>query len=180
MPILTSTRSKKQKLTTDSLAQAQYQFSQKYSTCQPEGVVGALKVIMNHPTIDSCQWQSYSIILKCSYFARLLAARVLSQEPDPASSSMTPAEPDMENEPISFIRLGGPIIIDEKGYRRGARHIQRVILEFASLLDEVGTHWMADYARLLCIIHNSMVGPSSAQCVTVIRHCRSYIETSMS
>ncbi|KAJ5661982.1 uncharacterized protein N7477_009598 [Penicillium maclennaniae] len=67
---------------------------------------------------------------------------------------------EQEDPGIKFIRDGGPIIIDGIVYERGSRHAQRIILEFASLLDEVGTHWMADYARLLYIIHDTMVEPT--------------------
>lgn len=62
-----------------------------------------------------------------------------------------------DDEALKFIRLGGPILIDRKIYHPGARHAQRIILEFASLLDEVGTHWMADYAHLLYKIHDTMM-----------------------
>lgn len=63
-----------------------------------------------------------------------------------------------DNEAIRFIRFGGPVVIDQKIYLPGARHAQRIILEFAGLLDEVGTHWMADYAQLLYITHDMMTG----------------------
>lgn len=59
-------------------------------------------------------------------------------------------------EAVRFIRSGGPIIVDGKTYQSGARHAKRIILEFASLLDEVGSHWMADYAQLLYTIHDTM------------------------
>lgn len=62
----------------------------------------------------------------------------------------------VESEAVRFIRYGGPIVIDRQIYHSSARHAQRIILEFASLLDEVGTHWMADYARLLYMIHDTM------------------------
>ncbi|KAJ5380840.1 uncharacterized protein N7496_003268 [Penicillium cataractarum] len=71
-----------------------------------------------------------------------------------SSASQDMGRPD--NEAVKFIRFGGPILIDRKIYHPGARHAQRIILEFASLLDEVGTHWMADYARLLYMIHDTM------------------------
>lgn len=61
-----------------------------------------------------------------------------------------------ENDAVGFIQFGGPIMIDRKIYHPGARHAQRINLEFASLLDEVGTPWMADYARLLYVIHGTM------------------------
>jgi hypothetical protein len=64
----------------------------------------------------------------------------------------------LESDAVKFIRFGGPIVIDRNIYLSGARHAQRIILEFANLLDEVGTHWMADYARLLYMIHDTMAG----------------------
>ncbi|KAJ5669590.1 hypothetical protein N7462_010660 [Penicillium macrosclerotiorum] len=57
---------------------------------------------------------------------------------------------------INFIQFGGPIIINGRTYKSGARHAQRIVLEFASLLDEVGTHWMAGYAQVLYMIHDTM------------------------
>lgn len=63
---------------------------------------------------------------------------------------------EADNEAVKFIRFGGPIVMDRKVYHPGARHAQRIILEFASLLDEVETDWMADYARLLYMIHDTM------------------------
>lgn len=66
---------------------------------------------------------------------------------EPAASS---------NAAVTFIRFGGQIFFDGRRYQPGPRHAQRVILEFASLLDEVGTHWMADYARLLYMIHDTI------------------------
>lgn len=62
-----------------------------------------------------------------------------------------------EDKAVRSIRLGGLVVINRKVYHPGARHAQRIILEFASLLDEVGTHWMADYARLLYVIHDMMI-----------------------
>jgi hypothetical protein len=69
---------------------------------------------------------------------------------------------ELEDPAIEFIRHGGPIVLDGKVYRRGPRHAQRIILEFAGLLDEVGTHWMADHARLLYMIHDTMTDPIGA------------------
>ncbi|CAI7605683.1 unnamed protein product [Penicillium discolor] len=66
-----------------------------------------------------------------------------------------------EHPAVNFIRFGGPIVFNGKTYRPGARYAQRMILEFASLLDEVSTHWMADYARLLYMVHDTMVGHDS-------------------
>jgi hypothetical protein len=62
---------------------------------------------------------------------------------------------------VRFIRFGGPILIDGKKYEYGARNAQRILLEFAGLLDEVGTHWMANYARLLYMVHDTMATPST-------------------
>ncbi|KAJ5125866.1 hypothetical protein N7448_005179 [Penicillium atrosanguineum] len=77
-------------------------------------------------------------------------------------SSPSAKSVEQEDPGINFIRDGGPIIINGKIYRRGSRHAQRIILEFASLLDEVGSHWMADYARLLYMIHDTMAEPTGA------------------
>lgn len=68
----------------------------------------------------------------------------------------------LEDPAIGFIRHGGPMILDGKMYRRGPRHAQRIIMEFAGLLDEVGTHWMADHVRLLYVIHDTMTDPIGA------------------
>lgn len=64
-----------------------------------------------------------------------------------------------EQPAVKFIRFGGPIFFNGNTYRPGARYAQRKIFEFASLLDEVGTHWIADYARLLYMVHDTMVDP---------------------
>lgn len=64
--------------------------------------------------------------------------------------------PSSENAAVQFIQYGGPIFIDGRKYQSGATHAKRVILEFASLLDEVGSHWMADYAQLLYTIHDTI------------------------
>lgn len=80
---------------------------------------------------------------------------------DSISSPLTESV-GQEDPGSKFIRDGGPIVIDGIIYRRGSRHAQRIILEFASLLDEVGTHWMADYARLLYMIHDTMAEPAGA------------------
>ncbi|KAJ5755680.1 hypothetical protein N7533_005223 [Penicillium manginii] len=61
-----------------------------------------------------------------------------------------------ENTALQFIQSGGPIVMDGKNYQPGARHAKRIILEFAGLLDEVGSHWMADYAQLLYTIHDTI------------------------
>ncbi|KAJ6028572.1 hypothetical protein N7540_004148 [Penicillium herquei] len=63
----------------------------------------------------------------------------------------------LEDAAVMFVRFGGPILIDGKRYEPGARHAQRIILEVAGLLDEVGTHWMAGYSQLLYMIHDTMV-----------------------
>lgn len=81
---------------------------------------------------------------------------------DPVSSPPSAESVELEDAGIRFIRHGGPIIIDGKKYRPGSRHAQRIILDFAGLLDEVGTHWMADYTRLLYMIHDTMVEPTGA------------------
>jgi hypothetical protein len=73
-----------------------------------------------------------------------------------SESSIRDNTEGVESDAVRCIRFGGPIVIDRKIYHSGARHAQRIILEFASLLDEVGTHWMADYARLLYMIHDTM------------------------
>ncbi|KAJ5216116.1 uncharacterized protein N7498_002523 [Penicillium cinerascens] len=81
---------------------------------------------------------------------------------DPVSSPPSAESVDLEDASIRFIRHGGPIIIDGKNYRPGPRHAKRIILDFAGLLDEVGTYWMADYARLLYMIHDTMAEPTGA------------------
>ncbi|KAF7596933.1 hypothetical protein BBP40_011979 [Aspergillus hancockii] len=58
---------------------------------------------------------------------------------------------------VNFIRFGGPIRLCGKTYFMGARHARRLILDFASLLDEVGKHWMAKYPRLLYMIHDTIM-----------------------
>ncbi|KAJ5906068.1 uncharacterized protein N7473_002984 [Penicillium subrubescens] len=73
-----------------------------------------------------------------------------------SESSIRDNTEGVESDAVRCIRFGGPIVIDRKIYDSGARHAQRIILEFASLLDEVGTHWMADYARLLYMTHDTM------------------------
>lgn len=74
--------------------------------------------------------------------------------------SLTPHDTvKLEDAAVRFIRFGGPILIDGKKYEHGARHAQRIFLEYASLLDEVGTHWMANYARLLYMVHDTMATP---------------------
>ncbi|KAJ5287476.1 hypothetical protein N7478_003162 [Penicillium angulare] len=79
---------------------------------------------------------------------------------NPESPSMVPRNSTKLDDPaVRFIRFGGPILIDGKRYDSGARHAQRIFLEFASLLDEVGTHWMAGYARLLYMIHHTLATP---------------------
>ncbi|CAI7638322.1 unnamed protein product [Penicillium pancosmium] len=70
--------------------------------------------------------------------------------------SESPKFPISENAAVRFIHSGGPIVMDGKKYQSGARHAKRIILEFASLLDEVGSHWMADYAQLLYSIHDTI------------------------
>lgn len=65
----------------------------------------------------------------------------------------------LEDPAVRFIRFGGPTLIDGKRYDPGACHAQRILLEFAGLLDEVGTHWMASYAQLLYMIHDTMITP---------------------
>ncbi|OOQ84254.1 hypothetical protein PEBR_33877 [Penicillium brasilianum] len=83
--------------------------------------------------------------------------KVVGDEGFSSIESSTPKDMAItDNEAVNFIRFGGPILIDRKLYHPGARHAQRIILEFASLLDEVGTHWMADYARVLYMIHDTM------------------------
>lgn len=72
-----------------------------------------------------------------------------------SESSIRDAIEGVESDAVRFIRFGGPTVLDRKAYHSGVRHAQRIILEFASLLDEVGTHWMADYARLLYMIHDT-------------------------
>jgi hypothetical protein len=84
--------------------------------------------------------------------------KVVDDEGFPSPMPPSRENIEAEHESIKFIRFGGPIVIDRKVYHPGARHSQRIILEFASLLDEVGTHWMADYARLLYMIHDTIAG----------------------
>jgi hypothetical protein len=62
-----------------------------------------------------------------------------------------------ENPAVNFIRFGGPISLCGKAYFMGARHARRLVLDFASLLDEVGKHWMAKYPRLLYMIHDTIL-----------------------
>lgn len=57
---------------------------------------------------------------------------------------------------IRFIQSGGPIVLNGKKYECGVRHAKRIILEFAGLLDEIGSHWMDDYAQLLYVIHDTI------------------------
>ncbi|KAE8372202.1 hypothetical protein BDV26DRAFT_274578 [Aspergillus bertholletiae] len=66
-------------------------------------------------------------------------------------------QPRTDHPAVNFIRFGGPIILCGKTYFGGARHARRLLLDFASLLDEVGRHWMAKYPRLLYMIHDTMV-----------------------
>ncbi|KAE8149493.1 hypothetical protein BDV25DRAFT_130321 [Aspergillus avenaceus] len=73
----------------------------------------------------------------------------LAEAPTDPSATGCPA--------VNFIRYGGPIVVCGKTYVGGARHARRLILDFASLLDEVGKHWMATYPRLLYMIHDTMV-----------------------
>lgn len=70
--------------------------------------------------------------------------------------SELPKFPSSENAAVRFIHFGGPIVMDGKKYQSGAQHAKRIILEFASLLDEVGSHWMTDYAQLLYTIHDTI------------------------
>ncbi|GAB1205592.1 hypothetical protein APSETT445_004270 [Aspergillus pseudonomiae] len=65
--------------------------------------------------------------------------------------------PRTDNPAVNFIRFGGPVVLCGKTYFGGARHARRLLLDFASLLDEVGRHWMAKYPRLLYMIHDTMV-----------------------
>ncbi|QMW34216.1 hypothetical protein G4B84_009682 [Aspergillus flavus NRRL3357] len=58
---------------------------------------------------------------------------------------------------VNFIRFGGPVVLCGKTYFGGASYARRLLLDFASLLDEVGRHWMAKYPRLLYMIHDTMV-----------------------
>lgn len=81
----------------------------------------------------------------------------ISNDGTPCMAPHDPAK--LEDAAVRFIRFGGPIIIDGKKYEPGPRHAQRILLEFAGLLDEVGTHWMANYARLLYMVHDTMAAP---------------------
>jgi hypothetical protein len=84
--------------------------------------------------------------------------KVVGDEGFPSSTSQNSEDAGfVEDKAVRFIHHGGPVVINRKVYHTGARHAQRIILEFASLLDEVGTHWMADYARLLYVIHDTMI-----------------------
>lgn len=76
--------------------------------------------------------------------------------PDPSHPLI---QNEVENPAVYFIRHGGPILFSGKIYHPGARHAQRMILDFAELLDEVGTHWMADYPRLLYMVNDTMGNP---------------------
>lgn len=75
----------------------------------------------------------------------------------------------LQEEPIGpaevvhhFIEIGGPLVLDGKHYHPGALYARRILLEFAGLLDEVGTHWMDDYSRLLYMIHDTIVDVSAS------------------
>ncbi|KAJ5717815.1 hypothetical protein N7488_003461 [Penicillium malachiteum] len=82
---------------------------------------------------------------------------------DEGLSNLEPSDIEMQNQvkledaAVRFVRFGGPILIDGKRYEPGPRHGQRIILEVAGLLDEVGTHWMAGYSQLLYMIHDTLV-----------------------
>lgn len=57
-----------------------------------------------------------------------------------------------ENAAVNFIRLGGPIAIDGESCHGGVGSCQRVLLDFASLLDDMKKWRIGDYSRLLYTI----------------------------
>lgn len=91
---------------------------------------------------------------------KLVGDEGYSSSPSPRSENGDLAE----DKAVRFIRLGGPAVINREVYHPGTCHAQRIILEFASLLDEVGTHWMADCAQLWDIVHVTMT-VSALNCV---------------
>lgn len=61
-----------------------------------------------------------------------------------------------DNAAVNFIRLGGPITMDGETYPGGARSAQRVLLDFASLLDDMKKWRIGDYSRLLYTISENI------------------------
>lgn len=61
-----------------------------------------------------------------------------------------------DNAAVNFIRSGGPITIDGESCYGGARSSQRVLLDFASLLDDMKKWRIGDYSRLLYTISENI------------------------
>ncbi|KAE8369835.1 hypothetical protein BDV27DRAFT_152714 [Aspergillus caelatus] len=76
---------------------------------------------------------------------------------DSVSGEGQPQQSRTDDPAVNFIRFGGPVVLCGKTYFGGASYARRLLLDFASLLDEVGRHWMAKYPRLLYMIHDTMV-----------------------
>lgn len=60
------------------------------------------------------------------------------------------------NAAVNFIRFGGPINIDGESCDGGVRSCQRVLLDFASLLDDMKKWRIGDYSRLLYTISENI------------------------
>ncbi|KAK1465958.1 C2H2 type zinc finger domain-containing protein [Colletotrichum melonis] len=79
-----------------------------------------------------------------------LGTRGLSADVDQLSSSET------GNAAADFIRLGGPVSIRNERCLGGLRSAQRVLLDFASLLDDMKKWRIGDYSRLLYVLCESL------------------------
>ncbi|KXH41930.1 C2H2 type zinc finger domain-containing protein [Colletotrichum simmondsii] len=74
----------------------------------------------------------------------------LSADVDQLSSSET------GNAAADFIRLGGPVSMRNERCLGGLRSAQRVLLDFASLLDDMKKWRIGDYSRLLYVLCESL------------------------
>ncbi|KAK1699823.1 hypothetical protein BDP55DRAFT_710524 [Colletotrichum godetiae] len=79
-----------------------------------------------------------------------LGTEGLSDKVDELSSSET------VNAAADFIRLGGPVSMRNERCLGGLRSAQRVLLDFASLLDDMKKWRIGDYSRLLYMICESL------------------------
>lgn len=102
---------------------------------------------------DSIGLEDFDLV-DCDINWILVGSRAISD----SISDLVPAESIASTDAaIRFIEVGGPIVLNGEIYQSGALCARRVLLEFAGLLDEVGSHWMEDYAQLLYTIHDTIV-----------------------
>ncbi|KAL2877924.1 hypothetical protein SGCOL_006874 [Colletotrichum sp. CLE4] len=94
-----------------------------------------------------------------------LGTEGLSDKVDELSSSET------VNAAADFIRLGGPVSMRNERCLGGLRSAQRVLLDFASLLDDMKKWRIGDYSRLLYMISEALTsihgngGPQSVAAI---------------